>query len=207
VAWTVAHSWAHLTRHTWIPPAIDTMKTVLQVDSVEGFRSLMRRVRRGRIDVLFQGSIATAVSAILGHYPWVSLRPLDWFFKVLIYLTLFLGQFYTYNLLSASERIKRLIPGKLLRNAAIGLGASALSDTVVNAIRVIKTTKQSLGSKHVVSYSESIRIVLAADGWKGLFGRGLRARIFANALQSIVFTVIWRGLAERWRKSPADEEA
>ena len=41
-------------------------------------------------------------------------------------------------------------------------------------------------------------MILAADGWKGLFGRGLRTRIFANALQSIIFTVIWRGLAERW---------
>ena len=41
-------------------------------------------------------------------------------------------------------------------------------------------------------------MVLAADGWRGLFGRGLRTRIFANALQSIVFTVIWRGLSDRW---------
>ncbi len=48
------------------------MKTVLQVDSVEGFRSLIRRLRNGRIDVLFQGATATCVSAILGHYPWVS---------------------------------------------------------------------------------------------------------------------------------------
>lgn len=52
--------------------AIDTMKTVLQVDSVEGFRSLIRRLRNGRIDVLFQGATATCVAAILGHYPWVS---------------------------------------------------------------------------------------------------------------------------------------
>jgi hypothetical protein len=50
------------------------MKTVLQVDSVEGFRSLIRRLRNGRIDALFQGATATCVSAILGHYPWVSLE-------------------------------------------------------------------------------------------------------------------------------------
>jgi len=47
------------------------MKTVLQVDSVEGFRSLLRRVRAGRIDVLYQGGFAVAVSAIFSHYPWV----------------------------------------------------------------------------------------------------------------------------------------
>ena len=55
-----------------------------------------------------------------------------------------------------------------------------------------------MGSKHDLSYGDAIRMILAVDGWKGLFGRGLRTRILANALQSIVFTIIWRGLAERW---------
>jgi len=57
-----------------LPLAIDTMKTVLQVDSYEGFRSLMRRVRGGKIGVLYSGAFANSISAILGHYPWVSLE-------------------------------------------------------------------------------------------------------------------------------------
>ena len=57
--------------HSFWTAAIDTMKTVLQVDSAEGFRGLMRRLKAGRIDVLYQGAMATAVSSILGHYPWV----------------------------------------------------------------------------------------------------------------------------------------
>jgi hypothetical protein len=48
-------------------------------------------------------------------------------------------------------------------------------------------------------------MVLAADGWKGLFGRGLRTRILANSLQSIVFTTIWRGLSERWANQSTTE--
>jgi hypothetical protein len=51
--------------------AIDTAKTVLQIDSVEGFRSLARRVKAGRIGLLYSGAIANAISAILGHFPWV----------------------------------------------------------------------------------------------------------------------------------------
>jgi Mitochondrial carrier protein len=86
----------------------------------------------------------------------------------------------------------------LIRNAGIGLLASIVSDTIVNAVRVVKTTKQAVGSKHDLSYGDAIRMVLAADGYKGLLGRGLRTRILANSLQSIVFTVIWRGLADRW---------
>jgi hypothetical protein len=50
---------------------IDTCKTVLQVDSVEGFRYLMRRVKAGKIGVLsYQRAIANALSAFVGHYPW-----------------------------------------------------------------------------------------------------------------------------------------
>jgi len=108
-------------------------------------------------------------------------------------------QFYTYNWLSTREWMLSLFPSQLIRNASIGLAASVVSDVVVNALRVIKTLKQSLGSKRNIGYIDAIRIVLAADGWKGLFGRGLRTRIFANALQSILFTIIWRGLAELWQ--------
>jgi Mitochondrial carrier protein len=103
-------------------------------------------------------------------------------------------------LLSSSEWIQAIIPSQLLRNAGIGVASSIVSDTFVNALRVIKTTKQSLGSKQSASYRETVKIILAADGWRGLFGRGLQTRIFANALQSIVFTVVWRGLADYWRR-------
>jgi hypothetical protein len=47
------------------------MKTVLQVDSTEGFRNLMRRIKGGKLNVLYQGALANAIAAILGHYPWV----------------------------------------------------------------------------------------------------------------------------------------
>lgn len=143
----------------------------------------MRRVRAGKVGALYQGSLATAVSSIVGHYPW----------------------FVTFNTLSSAQWLKLVIPFHLLRNASIGLVSSIVSDTIVNAFRVVKTTKQSMGSKHDLSYAEIIRMIVAADGWKGLFGRGLQARIFGNALQSIVFTVIWRGLAERRGKKDKEE--
>lgn len=164
---------------------IDTCKTVLQVDSREGFRALIRRVRAGKISALYQGAVATAVSSAIGHYPW----------------------FVIFNALSSAEWLKHLVSSKLLRNASIGLLASVVSDTVVNVFRVIKTTKQSIGSKHDFSYADTIRVIVAADGWKGLFGRGLRTRVFANSVQSILFTVIWRGLAERWGNESGKDAA
>jgi hypothetical protein len=163
---------------------IDTCKTVLQVDSTEGFRHLMRRVKQGKIGLLYQGAFAIATSAILGHYPW----------------------FITYNILSKNEYLRALIPSTLMRNACTGFFASIVSDTCINAIRVVKTTKQSMGSKHTVSYTEAISMILAADGWLGLFGRSLKTRLLSNALQSVIFTILWRGLAEHWRKPQAAAE-
>jgi hypothetical protein len=56
-----------------------------------------------------------------------------------------------------------------------------------------------LGAKHAAaSYGEVVAMILAADGWKGLFGRGLGTRYLTNAVQSIFFTIIWRGLAEKF---------
>mmetsp|Transcript_34885 Transcript_34885/g.42091 ORF Transcript_34885/g.42091 Transcript_34885/m.42091 type:complete len:397 (+) Transcript_34885:134-1324(+) len=164
---------------------IDTCKTVLQVDSTEGFRSLMRKVRAGKVVLLYQGSIANALSAVVSHYPW----------------------FYTYNILSKNNILGNWIQKPLLKNAAIGFMASLISDTFTNSIRVIKTTKQSIASKHTVGYQETINMILATDGWKGLFGRGLKARLLSNGLQSIVFIVIWRSLSERWSKHENEEES
>jgi hypothetical protein len=163
---------------------IDTCKTVLQVDSREGFRALMRRVRAGKISALYQGAAATAVSSTIGHYPW----------------------FVIYNGLSSAEWLEKWLPKKIIRNASIGLVASVVSDTIINVFRVIKTTKQSIGANHDFSYQDTIRVILAADGWKGLFGRGLRTRVLSNSVQSILFTVIWRGLAERWGNNSDDDE-
>lgn len=90
------------------------------------------------------GAFANAASAIAAHYPW----------------------FYTYKVLSRSKLLQRLVGMNLLRNAITGFVSSVVSDTFANAIRVVKVTKQSIASKHTVSYREVIAMILAADGWK-----------------------------------------
>ena len=163
---------------------IDTSKTVLQIEGEKGFAKLMSQVKEGRIHLLYAGSFANAASSFISHYPW----------------------FYTYNKLSRNEVIKALLPWNTGRNAMIGFLSSIVSDTVANFMRVIKTTKQALSSTRVVTYAETISVILAADGLKGLFGRGLRTRIMANALQSVLLTVIWRSLAQRWQQQTHVEQ-
>jgi len=137
---------------------IDTSKTVLQVEGNEGYRSLMRRISRGEFSAFYQGALATAAAAAFGHFPW----------------------FYVYGVLDEALRAPVGVLGKLCRNAFIGFMASAVSDALTNVIRVIKTTKQATASLSSISYMQTVQIILAADGWKGLFGRGLSTRILTN---------------------------
>jgi hypothetical protein len=43
-----------------------------------------------------------------------------------------------------------------------------------------------------ISYLNAARAVIAVDGVKGLFGRGLKTRILANGLQGLMFSVLWK---------------
>lgn len=147
---------------------IDTVKTVLQVEGSNGWNVLRSKLAERGPSILFHGSIATSLATFVGHYPW----------------------FVTYNYLNrmlpvpASTDTKKI----LVRSAAIGFTASVVSDTVSNSIRVIKTTRQTSNA----SYSESILHVLEKDGWRGLFGRGLKTKIVTNGMQGLMFSVLWK---------------
>ena len=82
------------------------------------------------------------------------------------------------------------LPEKLLRQAFIGFTASVISDTVSNSLRVVKTYRQVNETR--VGYREAARAVIAVDGLKGLFGRGLKTRILANGLQGLMFSILWK---------------
>lgn len=118
-----------------------------------------------------------------------------------------LFRFFIYNLLSKNQIVLGLVQSALVRNGLVGFAASIVSDTIVNPLRVIKTTKQSMGSKHEgITYAETVRMIFSADGWKGFFIRGLRTRMMANAIQSALFTIIWRKLADEWGNRGENEE-
>ena len=95
---------------------------------------------------------------------------------------------------------------KLLRNAAIGIAASAVSDTVSNSLRVVKTVKQTT-SDASLGYIGVVKAVLAKDGLKGLFGRGLKTRLITNICQSMVFSVAWKAIEEELNKRAAAKES
>jgi hypothetical protein len=155
---------------------IDTVKTMMQVEgSKQGWVALKDKWRAHGAGIFFHGAAGTSVAVVAGHYPW----------------------FLTYNALNAY--VPDTFPwmgmgnakiGSLIRAAGIGFCASVASDTTSNAVRVLKTYKQT--SKEPISYAETYRRIVETDGIVGLLGRGLKTKIMANGLQGLLFSVLWK---------------
>ncbi len=155
---------------------VDTIKTIMQVEGAKGFPALIEKFRASGIRVFYHGALAASAATFAGHFPW----------------------FFTHNLLNKHLPQADGLGQKLMRNALMGFCSSVVSDCTSNSIRVVKTTKQT--STSAVSYPEAVKMVIESDGVVGLFTRGLGTRIIANGVQGMLFTVIWKGLEERFNK-------
>jgi len=151
---------------------IDTLKTTLQVEGPAGMELLRQRVAEGGLLTLYSGSLGSSFATLVGHYPW----------------------FMTYNFLQG--RVPQVTGGaaKQIRSALLGFCSALVSDIVSNSVRVVKTAKQT--GHHSTSYGDVVREIIAKDGVRGLFFRGLSTKIISNGVQAMLFTVVWRYLAE-----------
>jgi hypothetical protein len=150
---------------------IDACKTILQVEGADGLKKLGAKMNKGGPLVLFHGALGAMTATFVGHYPW----------------------FYTYNFLNEQlpqyDRKKELAK-YLSRNALLGFCSSAVSDTVSNSVRVIKTTTQT--STVPIGYMQALKMVIEKDGISGLLFRGLVTKIISNGCQGLFFSVMWR---------------
>jgi hypothetical protein len=156
---------------------VDTFKTTLQVQGNTAFNLLRQKVATGGIGQLYSGAAANFTANWVGNYPW----------------------FVTFNFLQSRVPQQTETKKKLVRNALIVIAASAVSDTVSNSLRVVKTVKQTT-SDASIGYVGVVKAVLAKDGVKGLFGRGLKTRLITNICQSMVFSVAWKAIEEELNK-------
>lgn len=162
---------------------LETVKTILQVDGSVGLEHLLARLRRWEVAVLFEGTAAAMLSTFASHGPW----------------------YLVHNTLDHSIPLpaKDNVKGTVLRSAAIGLTATAVSDMIANSLRVVKTVKQAIGvTGKGHTYREIVLQIYTAGGAKALFGRGLAARMLANSAQAVLFIVVWKILpiyVDRWK--------
>ena len=121
----------------------------------------------GPVAVFFKGTVGTMVAQFMGHYPWYTVQ----------------------NFLEVWVPVQEeAVLYTLVRAAAIGCVATIVSDCVTNGIHVVNTYRQT--SSVPLSYSETVRRVIAEDGVVGLFTRGLGTKVIANCLNAIIFKVL-----------------
>jgi len=137
---------------------------------------------------MWYGAFATAAATFVGHYPVRLLRLCPFTSQFMI--TLSFQWFGTYNYLEANLPEAHTLAEKLIRRAFIGFVASIISDSISNSLRVVKTYRQVNETR--IGYADAARAVVASDGVRGLFGRGLKTRILANGLQGLMFSVLWK---------------
>ena len=162
---------------------VDTMKTILQVSGQTGMTLLWDKVDKHGFWVLYDGALGNWGANIVGHYPW----------------------FVVNNQLEAIIPQATSSRTKLIRRAFIGFCSSVVSDCLSNSVRVVKTYKQT--SDIPLSYIEAVQKLLESSGVTGLLFRGLGIKLISNALSSILFSVLWKMIMEKFQKRQEQQEA
>ena len=143
------------------------------VEGAAGITLLKGRIAQHGLLTLYDGALGSSFATLVGHYPG----------------------FLTYVFL------QRLVPpatggvAKQLRSAIIGFICAFTSDVISNSVRVVKTAKQTSATQQ--SYTETVTKIVAVDGWRGLFLRGLGTKLVSNGLQAMLFTIVWRWVQEK----------
>ena len=164
-------------RMLWTP--IELAKTTFQVHGKDGLKVLRERIYISGLLSLWSGAFAIIFANWVGSYPW----------------------FVTFNFLQVTLKPAVSSDGVILRNAFIGLCSSVASDLLSNGIRVVKTVMQTNVNMGYLTAGQ--KIYQEGGVWDLLF-RGLFTRLLSNALQGILFTVIWKICEEKislWQRA------
>lgn len=164
---------------------LDTLKTTLQVEGAAAYALLVQKVGAGGVGVLYAGASASMLASFVGNYPW-------WF--TFNYLDKYLPR----------PDVNGPLAPKLCRNAALGVSATCVSDTISNSLRVLKTTRQTTSDP--LTYLQAAQLVISSDGWKGLFLRGLGTRLITNCIQASLFTIVWKIIEEKVSKKELEAQ-
>lgn len=164
---------------------IDALKSTAQSHGGSPLPMLAAKVKKGGPQVLFHGAMAAAFANFLGSLTWFT--PYRFFD----------------NHIDMWKKTD-LLYQKLMRSMALGFCASIISDTTTNSIRVIKVVRQT--ASEPISYPAAVKKVIAEEGFKGLFGRGLTTKLASNGVQGMMFSVFWRLGMDYWDKQTAAQK-
>lgn len=172
---------------------LDTAKTIMQVEGRHGLHILRGKVRREGLGSLYHGASFSILGAALRHTLWFGT------YNILVSLQQQhdelqqIGDGITATHTSTASHASHPSAASLsqiLNNAGIGLACSLVTDIIGNPISMLKAYRQTQEAN--ASYVTIAREVIRQHGIHGFFLRGLGTRLWVDALNSIVFTVVWR---------------
>lgn len=199
---------------------IDTAKTVLQVQGKGGFSELSARAQAKGPLVLFDGALASSAATFVGHFPWFLTfnyltahlptaetsastyallascdpRILDLARSAFIGLCASSISDVSSNSLRVLKTARQtaFISGNVASNSTSdgSDGSRDGSDSSDGSSGGSKSTTS--GTDKDVSYLSLARQITEADGWGALLGRGLQTRLLSNALQGMLFSVLFK---------------
>ena len=176
---------------------LDTAKTTMQVEGSQGLTMLRDRVRRFGIRSLYNGAGFSILSASVRHTLWFST------YNALVHLVdthaadrRALDAVEMHAASAGHADHHPVYPAHhsyrwdVLQNAAIGLSCAMVTDICGNPLSLLKAYRQTAEGN--VSYREAFLHVTREHGMRALFTRGLGTRLTVDAINSIIFTVLWR---------------
>lgn len=172
---------------------LDTAKTILQVEGASGLRLLRRKVRNHGFSVLYHGSSYAILGAAVKHTLW---------FTTYNYLSAYLvkaASMRAAKVEPAADAEPQAAPGLLhqvLQNALIGLSCAVVTNIIANPLSVLKAYKQT--HTDGVTYTRAFKDIVGKHGMLHLFKRGIGTRLWVDAINSMVFTALWRYLAPEY---------
>lgn len=162
---------------------LDMMQTSLQVGGSSGRSDVGSKIRAHGPLVLWHGSSALYLSALIGHFSWF-------------------GVYNTLNRTWAEPVDPRT---RAARDGAIGVLSTLVSDVSTNFLEVLKTQRQTTETS--TRYLAAMSALVASDGLVGFLTRGLKTRLFINCVQGAFFTIVWNTVQRRMCSTTLPEAA
>eukprot|EP01036_Dinobryon_divergens_P033041 gene33041-42750_t len=124
-----------------------------------------------------EGAIAASAATFVGHYPW----------------------FVVYNYLSTSLLSAEQFTDIVHHDSSSLIVLQILSNMDVKALELLRSAfivdgdGDDRSDKSLqMSYVDIAKTIVREEGWQGLFGRGLQTRLLSNALQGMLFSVLFK---------------
>ena len=163
---------------------LETLRANMQVNGNRaGLKVFLKHYQTSGIRGLYVGGTASVTAGVIGYFPF----------------------FYTVNMVSNAVPLgdDASTLAKIGRNGGMGFLAALSSDVLSNGFKVIATNRQTCDKG--LSYVETARKIMNADGVMALLTRGLKTRLLSNACQGAVFVYVWKEIEVYLRKAKGEE--